>query len=93
LTISSGILGSGNLGGAFCYARVFRGVVIESMAMGKPVIATGIGATPELIEDGSRNTSLAGNARELAGRRGTTAQRQGLASFACSVRPSRYLHV
>ncbi len=45
----------------------FGGVVIESMAMGKPVIATGIGATPELIEDGQSGILVSpGNARELA---------------------------
>jgi glycosyltransferase involved in cell wall biosynthesis len=30
----------------------FGGVVIEAMAMGKPVIATGIGGTPEQVVDG-----------------------------------------
>jgi glycosyltransferase involved in cell wall biosynthesis len=45
----------------------FGGVVIESMAMGKPVIATDIGATPELIEDGQSGLLVSpGDARELA---------------------------
>jgi len=37
------------------------------MAMGKPVIATDIGATPELIEDGQSGLLVSpGDARELA---------------------------
>ncbi len=39
---------------ALCSTRpeAFSGVVVEAMAMGKPVVGTAIGGTPEQIEDG-----------------------------------------